>query len=300
MRREEPSALSNFLLSLLIFLFISETQAGNLQPACSSSCGDITNISYPFRLKSDPVECELLILTWPMEAAAFQASGDSAYKRLPCLSDQSDNVYVNIGGYREEISDLPESSYCSFISMVPILHADVIRPSYEVIQNLLKFGFDVRWSIGCRDCIKVDGYCKSNRCYMRPLDGLEELLLYYPKFMVQLLAPFYLGYHWKPELIVPGEMFGIDIFIILRVFEFFFDTWLAVIGDRVEIFLHNQQSWMLKRYSYSEIVAITNHFKEELGQGGFGSVYKGQLHSGSLTAVKVLKNSNFNVERIYQ
>ncbi|KAJ0038132.1 hypothetical protein Pint_22142 [Pistacia integerrima] len=57
MKSEEPSALSNFLFSLLIFLFISEIQAGKLQQACSSSCGDITNISYPFRLKTDPVGC---------------------------------------------------------------------------------------------------------------------------------------------------------------------------------------------------------------------------------------------------
>lgn len=64
----------------------------------------------------------------------------------------------------------------------------------------------------------------------------------------------------------------------------------------VEKFLHNQQSWMPKRYTYIEITAITNHFRDKLGQGGFGSVYKGQLSDGSLIAVKLLENSSFSGE----
>ncbi|KAL5830501.1 hypothetical protein ACOSQ3_019969 [Xanthoceras sorbifolium] len=66
--------------------------------------------------------------------------------------------------------------------------------------------------------------------------------------------------------------------------------------DNVEKFLHKQQSWVPKRYSYIEIIAITNHFRDKLGQGGFGSVYKGQLLNGSFIAVKVLENSKFSGE----
>ncbi|ESR61587.1 hypothetical protein CICLE_v10017728mg, partial [Citrus x clementina] len=66
--------------------------------------------------------------------------------------------------------------------------------------------------------------------------------------------------------------------------------------DSLEKFLHNQQSWMPKRYSYPEIIAMTNHFTHKLGQGGFGSVYKGQLHTGGLIAVKMLENSKFSAE----
>lgn len=66
--------------------------------------------------------------------------------------------------------------------------------------------------------------------------------------------------------------------------------------DNVEKFLHKQQSWMPKRYSYSELMAVTNNFRDKLGQGGFGSVYKGQLHTGSLIAVKLLENTKFSGE----
>lgn len=42
------------------------------------------------------------------------------------------------------------------------------------------------------------------------------------------------------------------------------------------------------RYVHSDLKKITNNFKDKLGQGGFGSVFEGQLASGSLVAVKML------------
>uniref|UniRef100_A0A803KNJ2 non-specific serine/threonine protein kinase n=1 Tax=Chenopodium quinoa TaxID=63459 RepID=A0A803KNJ2_CHEQI len=46
-----------------------------------------------------------------------------------------------------------------------------------------------------------------------------------------------------------------------------------------------------KRYTYADIRKMTNSFKEKLGEGGYGSVYKGRLHDGRLVAVKKLKFS---------
>ncbi|XP_062110071.1 receptor-like kinase TMK4 isoform X2 [Humulus lupulus] len=59
----------------------------------------------------------------------------------------------------------------------------------------------------------------------------------------------------------------------------------------IETFLRNCGPLQVRRYSYSEVKKMTNSFKEKLGQGGFGSVYKGKLHDGSLIAVKVLNES---------
>ncbi|GMH01583.1 hypothetical protein Nepgr_003422 [Nepenthes gracilis] len=50
----------------------------------------------------------------------------------------------------------------------------------------------------------------------------------------------------------------------------------------------------LKRYSFKELRAATDHFnsKNIIGRGGFGIVYKGSLNDGTLVAVKRLKDYN--------
>uniref|UniRef100_A0A2P2MVU6 non-specific serine/threonine protein kinase n=1 Tax=Rhizophora mucronata TaxID=61149 RepID=A0A2P2MVU6_RHIMU len=50
------------------------------------------------------------------------------------------------------------------------------------------------------------------------------------------------------------------------------------------------------RYSYSNIKKMTGNFKDKLGEGGFGSVFKGKLRSGRLAAIKLLGQSKGNGE----
>nr|XP_017185086.1 rust resistance kinase Lr10-like isoform X4 [Malus domestica] len=56
----------------------------------------------------------------------------------------------------------------------------------------------------------------------------------------------------------------------------------------VEAFLRSYGQLQAQRHSYSEVKKMTNSFKEKLGQGGYGAVYKGKLKDGRLVAVKVL------------
>ncbi|XP_062150597.1 LEAF RUST 10 DISEASE-RESISTANCE LOCUS RECEPTOR-LIKE PROTEIN KINASE-like 2.4 isoform X2 [Alnus glutinosa] len=51
-----------------------------------------------------------------------------------------------------------------------------------------------------------------------------------------------------------------------------------------------------KRYTYSDVKKLTNSFKEKVGQGGYGVVYKGKLPDGRMVAVKILSASKGNGE----
>ena len=50
------------------------------------------------------------------------------------------------------------------------------------------------------------------------------------------------------------------------------------------------------RYSYAEIKKITNQFHDKLGEGGYGTVYKGKLSKEIYVAVKILNNSKADGE----
>ncbi|KAJ6792693.1 rust resistance kinase Lr10-like isoform X1 [Iris pallida] len=64
--------------------------------------------------------------------------------------------------------------------------------------------------------------------------------------------------------------------------------------DKIEKFLRFQQNLEPARYSYPDIVSMTCNFKVKLGQGGFGSVFRGDLPGGYPVAVKMLGNTKCN------
>ncbi|KAK2631400.1 hypothetical protein EUGRSUZ_L02963 [Eucalyptus grandis] len=66
------------------------------------------------------------------------------------------------------------------------------------------------------------------------------------------------------------------------------------IDANIEEFLQAHNNFLPIRYSYSDIKKITKNFKYKLGEGGYGSVYKGILRSGNEVAVKILNKSESN------
>ncbi|KAF7151371.1 hypothetical protein RHSIM_Rhsim02G0206500 [Rhododendron simsii] len=63
---------------------------------------------------------------------------------------------------------------------------------------------------------------------------------------------------------------------------------------KVERFLENYRILKPTRYTYAEIKKITRNFKDKLGQGGYGTVYKGELSDGVAIAAKILNNFTGN------
>ncbi|XP_057489469.1 uncharacterized protein LOC130775367 [Actinidia eriantha] len=66
--------------------------------------------------------------------------------------------------------------------------------------------------------------------------------------------------------------------------------------QNVEGFLSHYESLAPKQYKYSDLHNMTNSFKDKLGQGAYGVVYKGKLSDGRLVAVKILSETKGNGE----
>ncbi|CAK9149442.1 unnamed protein product [Ilex paraguariensis] len=65
---------------------------------------------------------------------------------------------------------------------------------------------------------------------------------------------------------------------------------------KIENFLEDYKALKPARYSYADIKKITNQFRDKLGQGGYGTVFKGKLSNDIFVAVKVLKSVKGNGE----
>ncbi|KAF7034614.1 hypothetical protein CFC21_045599 [Triticum aestivum] len=64
----------------------------------------------------------------------------------------------------------------------------------------------------------------------------------------------------------------------------------------MEEMLRKYGSLAPKRYKYSELKQMTSSFKDKLGEGGYGMVFRGSLQDGCAVAVKLLKVSKGNGE----
>ncbi|KAG6635663.1 LEAF RUST 10 DISEASE-RESISTANCE LOCUS RECEPTOR-LIKE PROTEIN KINASE-like 2.3 [Carya illinoinensis] len=64
--------------------------------------------------------------------------------------------------------------------------------------------------------------------------------------------------------------------------------------DAIEDFLQSHNNLAPIRYSYPQIRKMSKNFKDKLGEGGYGTVFKGTLRSGQLVAIKILTKSKAN------
>ncbi|MED6123362.1 hypothetical protein PIB30_048481 [Stylosanthes scabra] len=94
----------------------------------------------------------------------------------------------------------------------------------------------------------------------------------------------YIGRFMIPYILIKYTL-GVIFFFALLIYTLR-RRHLSIYGNIEEFLQHN--TLMPIRYSYKEIKNMTQGFKEKLGEGGFGAVYKGKLISGPFVAIKML------------
>ncbi|KAF8008473.1 hypothetical protein BT93_K2214 [Corymbia citriodora subsp. variegata] len=94
------------------------------------------------------------------------------------------------------------------------------------------------------------------------------------------------------HFVVPKFILGAPFVLTFLIYK-----WMRrhlAVDENIEEFLQAHNNFLPIRYSYSDIKKITRNFKHKLGEGGYGSVYKGILRSGSEVAVKILHKQKSN------
>ncbi|KAG5401188.1 hypothetical protein IGI04_015795 [Brassica rapa subsp. trilocularis] len=178
-------------------------------------------------------------------------------------------------------------------------NSDVIVPAGFIpekeawnLENVLREGFEVKLDINerpCKQCLKTGGFCSFDKFANQFC--CKEDFSFYPNRIKEFSGSL-LGIKCiktsSGEL--PKSSAGADptsfTYILTGSRE-------ALEHPRIENF---EELIPLKRYSYAEVKEITNLFAQEIGRGGYGIVYEGNLCEGLKVAVKVLKESKKNGE----
>ncbi|OAY84183.1 putative receptor-like protein kinase [Ananas comosus] len=232
--------------------------------------------------------------TWATFVSCTRMIVNSTYNPVPCLSKTGAFAYVILSSEALHL-DYAER-FCSFLAMTPItldpermqvMNGNIYSldqpPTTEYVFQLLKRGFAVpiytdlpEPSIG--DCLKDVPNDKH-------LSRWVSVLLLALDSIGRILA----------VLSILGRFVIAPLVIFLFLAHKLWREKKSV--DVVEKFLRSQRALAPTRYAYTDLIAITGHFREKLGQGGYGSVSKGVLPGGVLVAVKMLlSNSRCNGE----
>ncbi|XP_068325683.1 LEAF RUST 10 DISEASE-RESISTANCEUS RECEPTOR-LIKE PROTEIN KINASE-like 2.1 isoform X2 [Pyrus communis] len=314
------------VLAHLVVLHSAEYSEAEPSKHCPAHfCSDIVgNINFPFKSPGDPPECGLFTVNcsdpdWPKIQLkeggywyAFQGPvSNSITIKDGYLADRlekdrcDDRVFDDLS--------LPSASSIPKVSLFT-LNLTLIK-----CNNILDKNSYPQPKDGCRNAYHTYYINSSNSNLPNPLPPRCETIRVpmrpsQPNMSSSLTAEFFLNVS-APEcfqcieskgecLVLEGKLkcakgdkqlnlkLGLvgaaSVIVVLVVVCCFF--WKKRIQKHqiVEAFLRSYGPLQVQRHSYSEVKKMTNSFKEKLGQGGYGAVYKGKLKDGRLVAVKVL------------
>ncbi|XP_027368005.1 rust resistance kinase Lr10-like [Abrus precatorius] len=197
---------------------------------------------------------------------------DLNYYLVPCLTTSTSQAYAIPS--REMIQDLP-LSFCTKMFNISFF------PFNSLKDNVLL----LMWSApNCKHCESKGNTCgwKWNNytakheifCFSNPRGSSTALLT-----TGSVLGSFFL-------VLLTGGVYHI------------YDSYKLQKEKQaiIEKFLEDYKALKPTRYSYLEIKRITHNFKDKLGEGAFGIVFKGSISEEIIVAVKMLNSSQGNGE----
>ncbi|XVF30334.1 hypothetical protein REPUB_Repub16aG0048200 [Reevesia pubescens] len=201
----------------------------------------------------------------------------------PCLnngvyyssSSMKSQIYSYVMLGNRNVSEVPDLCRIEMVvkSSSPTIYSENNNLTYTDIHKELLYGFELSYSA-------CDFQCRKSVSIFFGLTIYGALSFSFGALLIVLL------------MVGERVLCGLPL-----VFVFLIYKWRRrhlSMFDMVEDFLQSQNNLMPIKYSFSEIKKITNGFKCKLGEGGYGSVYKGKLRSGRLVAVKILGKSKCN------
>ncbi|XP_056160317.1 rust resistance kinase Lr10-like [Syzygium oleosum] len=166
---------------------------------------------------------------------------------------------------------------------------DRVSLSYKELHNMMTEGFNLTYiefnsQIGtARFCFLGFTYRLQRCSYYNSNSSMKAALALY----ALPYLPFFLA-----QFIAAKFILGAPCVLIFLIYK-----WMRrhrAMDENIEEFLQAHNNFFPIRYSYSDIKKITKNFKHKIGEGGYGSVYKGILRSGNEVAVKILNKPKSN------
>ncbi|KAL1146000.1 hypothetical protein V6Z11_A11G339600 [Gossypium hirsutum] len=299
MLKLELPPLSSLILIFLLFLCPQSSISRTLTKPCGvTQCGNV-NISHPFRLKTQPSECGDRRFELDCEADNNQPTFFRRYNKFQVHEIFYENSTLTVS-YQNQVTDNCSLPPTGRFNEDFFFCEKLLFPAWLIDDEKLRDRYRFLYIVNCTSPVNSSIYVDADRCRNRSSDSFPTGSFFYfldrdttfPRDFDQSCT---VVADWIP-IKVKKNITALSTAEVYEKLSMGFElTWRHLSADDIiEEFLQSQNNLIPIRYSYYEVKKMTRDFKDKLGEGGYGSVFKGKLRSNHLVAIKLLGNVKGN------